>query len=146
MKELKTATTLYVQRALQYGSAKSVANIAGMVAANVLRGDHPVVHWAEVDWAALTADPQALIVDVREVSEPTDDSSALKGCVCMVLAGLSVKGRSAHALGDNAAAAAAASRMLRRRVTVRPTPHCCCCRLDPAALTLAAVRGGAGRN
>jgi hypothetical protein len=36
----------------------------------VLRGDHPVVHWAEVDWAALRADPQALIVDVREVSEP----------------------------------------------------------------------------
>jgi len=52
----------------QYGSAKSVANIAGMVAANVLRGDHPMVHWDTIDWDALRADPQALIVDVREVS------------------------------------------------------------------------------
>lgn len=52
----------------QYGSAKSVANIAGMVAANVLRGDHPVVHWDTVDWDALRLDPKAVIVDVREVS------------------------------------------------------------------------------
>lgn len=52
----------------QYGSAKSVANVAGMVAGNVLHGDHPVVHWDAVDWEALRADPQAVIVDVREVS------------------------------------------------------------------------------
>jgi hypothetical protein len=51
----------------QYGSAKSVANVAGMVAGNVLRGDHPVVHWDTVDWESLRADPQAVIVDVREV-------------------------------------------------------------------------------
>jgi hypothetical protein len=38
-----------------------------MVAGNVLRGDHPVVHWDAVDWEALRADPQAVIVDVREV-------------------------------------------------------------------------------
>lgn len=53
----------------QYGSAKSVANIAGMVASNVLRGDHPVVHWQGVDWEAIRDDLHALIVDVREVSE-----------------------------------------------------------------------------
>ena len=29
----------------QFGSAKSPANFAGMVAANVLRGDLPLVHW-----------------------------------------------------------------------------------------------------
>lgn len=51
----------------QYGSAKDVVNLAGMVASNVLRGDHPVVHWGELDWAALANDPSALIVDVREV-------------------------------------------------------------------------------
>jgi hypothetical protein len=60
----------------QYGSAKSVANIAGMVAANVLRGDHPLVHWDTVDWEAIRADDNALIVDVREVSR-----WALRGCV-----------------------------------------------------------------
>jgi hypothetical protein len=38
-----------------------------MVAANVLRGDHPVRHWGEVDWKQLQQDPEALIVDVREV-------------------------------------------------------------------------------
>lgn len=46
MYDLEEAELCY---APQYGSAKSVANIAGMVAANVLRGDHPVVHRAEVD-------------------------------------------------------------------------------------------------
>jgi hypothetical protein len=56
-----------VAAAPQYGSAKSVANIAGMVAGNVLRGDHPMVTWDVVDWDAVRADTAALIVDVREV-------------------------------------------------------------------------------
>lgn len=51
----------------QYGSAKDVVNFAGMVAANTLRGDHPVAHWDAVDWDAIREDPRALIVDVREV-------------------------------------------------------------------------------
>eukprot|EP00775_Hariotina_reticulata_P002903 gene2903-3191_t len=53
----------------QYGSAKDVINLAGMVAGNVLRGDHPVVHWDEQDWADLGRDPRALLVDVREPAE-----------------------------------------------------------------------------
>lgn len=51
----------------QYGSAKDPVNLAGMVASNVMRGDHPVEHWDAVDWPAVAADPSALIVDVREV-------------------------------------------------------------------------------
>jgi NADPH-dependent 2,4-dienoyl-CoA reductase/sulfur reductase-like enzyme/rhodanese-related sulfurtransferase len=31
----------------QYGAAKDAANFAGMVAADVLRGDMPIVHWTE---------------------------------------------------------------------------------------------------
>lgn len=53
----------------QYGSAKDVVNFAGMVAANTLRGDHPVEHWDAVDWDVVRSDPLALIVDVREPSE-----------------------------------------------------------------------------
>lgn len=53
----------------QYGSAKDPVNLAGMVAANVLRGDHPVVHWSDTNWGDLEMDPEALIVDVREPAE-----------------------------------------------------------------------------
>lgn len=52
----------------QYGSAKDVINLAGMVASNVLRGDHPVTNWDTLDWQQLRGDPGAMIVDVREVS------------------------------------------------------------------------------
>lgn len=45
----------------QYGSAKDAANFAGMVAANVLRGDMPVVHWPAAEGR--------LLLDVREPSE-----------------------------------------------------------------------------
>lgn len=45
----------------QYGSAKDAANFAGMVAANVLRGDMPVVHWPAAEGQ--------LLLDVREPSE-----------------------------------------------------------------------------
>eukprot|EP00878_Enallax_costatus_P046985 GHUV01057331.1.p1 GENE.GHUV01057331.1~~GHUV01057331.1.p1 ORF type:complete len:170 (+),score=48.85 GHUV01057331.1:1070-1579(+) len=59
----------------QYGSAKDVVNLAGMVAANVLRGDHPVEHWDSVHWDAVREDEHALIVDVREPGE------VARGCI-----------------------------------------------------------------
>jgi NADPH-dependent 2,4-dienoyl-CoA reductase/sulfur reductase-like enzyme/rhodanese-related sulfurtransferase len=45
----------------QFGSAKDPVNFAGMVAANVLRGDMPVSHWDSLDGA--------LILDVRQPVE-----------------------------------------------------------------------------
>ncbi len=47
----------------QFGSAKDPVNMAGMVAANVLRGDSPVIHWQILDKT------QFHILDVREPSE-----------------------------------------------------------------------------
>ncbi len=45
----------------QFGSAKDPVNFAGMVAADVLRGDMPLAHWDSVDGA--------FILDVREAVE-----------------------------------------------------------------------------
>ncbi len=45
----------------QFGSAKDAVNFAGMVAANILRGDMPVSHWESVNGAFL--------LDVREPVE-----------------------------------------------------------------------------
>jgi len=45
----------------QFGSAKDAVNFAGMVAANILRGDMPVSHWDSLDGAYL--------LDVREPVE-----------------------------------------------------------------------------
>jgi NADPH-dependent 2,4-dienoyl-CoA reductase/sulfur reductase-like enzyme/rhodanese-related sulfurtransferase len=45
----------------QFGSAKDALNYAGMVAANVLRGDMPLAHWNGVDGA--------LLLDVRQPAE-----------------------------------------------------------------------------
>jgi rhodanese-related sulfurtransferase len=45
----------------QFGSAKDAVNFAGMVAANVLRGDMPISHWNSLDGAFL--------LDVREPVE-----------------------------------------------------------------------------
>jgi NADPH-dependent 2,4-dienoyl-CoA reductase/sulfur reductase-like enzyme/rhodanese-related sulfurtransferase len=47
----------------QFGTAKDPVNFAGMVAANALRGDSPVAHWANVN------EPGMYILDVREPSE-----------------------------------------------------------------------------
>ena len=47
----------------QFGSAKDPVNFAGMVAANVLRGDSPVVHWQSV------GAQEYFILDVREPVE-----------------------------------------------------------------------------
>ena len=45
----------------QFGSAKDAVNFAGMVAADVLRGDMPLVHWEDTKGAFL--------LDVREPVE-----------------------------------------------------------------------------
>lgn len=47
----------------QFGAAKDPVNLAGMIASNVLRGDHPVAHWPE-----LRAD-DVFLVDVRDAPE-----------------------------------------------------------------------------
>ena len=47
----------------QFGSAKDPVNIAGMIAANVVRGDVALAHWEDVPEA------QALILDVRDPKE-----------------------------------------------------------------------------
>jgi NADPH-dependent 2,4-dienoyl-CoA reductase/sulfur reductase-like enzyme/rhodanese-related sulfurtransferase len=47
----------------QFGAAKDPVNIAGMIAANVLRGDAPVAHWADV------RSPQRYVLDVRDAQE-----------------------------------------------------------------------------
>ncbi len=51
----------------QYGSAKDAVNLAGMLAANRLRGDFPSTTWEEVD------DHGGLLVDVREEHEFSKD-------------------------------------------------------------------------
>jgi NADPH-dependent 2,4-dienoyl-CoA reductase/sulfur reductase-like enzyme/rhodanese-related sulfurtransferase len=47
----------------QFGAAKDPVNIAGMIAANVLRGDAPVAHWEE------DALRHSGVIDVREPGE-----------------------------------------------------------------------------
>jgi rhodanese-related sulfurtransferase len=49
----------------QYGAAKDPINIAGMIAANVLRGDAPLAHWEDIH------NTNAIILDVRNPSEYT---------------------------------------------------------------------------
>ncbi|ABK17089.1 FAD-dependent oxidoreductase [Syntrophobacter fumaroxidans] len=47
----------------QYGSAKDPVNMAGMIAANVLRGDSSIAQWDEIASAA------PFVLDVRDVKE-----------------------------------------------------------------------------
>jgi len=47
----------------QFGTAKDPVNVAGMIAANVMRGDAPVAHWKDA------VGSQAFILDVREPGE-----------------------------------------------------------------------------
>jgi rhodanese-related sulfurtransferase len=49
----------------QYGGAKDPVNFAGMIAADVLRGDMPLVHWTE------PARPDTVFLDVRDAEEFT---------------------------------------------------------------------------
>ncbi|HZT32972.1 MAG TPA: FAD-dependent oxidoreductase [Bryobacteraceae bacterium] len=52
----------------QYGSAKDPVNLAGMAAANVMRGDVDLASWRELDAT------DAFLLDVREVEEFRDGS------------------------------------------------------------------------
>lgn len=47
----------------QYGSARDPINVAGMIAANVLRGDSSIAQWEEIDQGA------PFVLDVRDVKE-----------------------------------------------------------------------------
>jgi NADPH-dependent 2,4-dienoyl-CoA reductase/sulfur reductase-like enzyme/rhodanese-related sulfurtransferase len=47
----------------QFGSAKDPVNMAGMIAANVIRGDVRIAHWEDLERTP------ALILDVRDLSE-----------------------------------------------------------------------------
>lgn len=47
----------------QFGGAKDPVNFAGMIAADVLRGDMPTVHWSDPD------SPETVYLDVREPGE-----------------------------------------------------------------------------
>jgi len=47
----------------QYGGAKDPVNFAGMIAADFLRGDMPLVHWAE------PVRPETCFLDVRDADE-----------------------------------------------------------------------------
>ena len=47
----------------QFGAARDPVNLAGMVAANVLRGDSPVTHWPDVE------NREYYVLDVREPAE-----------------------------------------------------------------------------
>lgn len=47
----------------QYGSAKDAVNLAGMVAANVVRGDVRLAHWEDLD------PTKAFVLDVRDTAD-----------------------------------------------------------------------------
>lgn len=47
----------------QFGAAKDPVNVAGMIAANALRGDAPVSHWEDADFK------ESIILDVRQPGE-----------------------------------------------------------------------------
>ena len=49
----------------QYGSARDPVNVAGFVAANVLRGDVGVVHWEDWKRRVDSGEPPPVVVDVR---------------------------------------------------------------------------------
>jgi rhodanese-related sulfurtransferase len=54
----------------QFGSAKDPVNVAGMIAANALRGDSPLAHWPDIDIT------QSTLLDVREPDEFRDGHAA----------------------------------------------------------------------
>ncbi|MCA9269219.1 MAG: CoA-disulfide reductase, partial [Planctomycetales bacterium] len=51
----------------QFGSAKDPVNMAGFVAAGLLRGDHPQTAWT--DYAAIAEADRPLLLDVRTAEE-----------------------------------------------------------------------------
>ena len=54
----------------QFGSAKDPVNFAGMVAADILRGDMPVAHWDALE--------DGFLLDVREPVELAVESDAAR--------------------------------------------------------------------
>lgn len=61
----------------QYGSAKDVLNLVGMVAANNIRGDHPIAHWDDMERVyAEVEGGSAILVDVREPGEVAKGTAA----------------------------------------------------------------------
>ena len=64
----------------QYGSAKDPVNMAGFVAANILRGDVDVAHWETTGKIASTAAAEPpLVLDVRTAAEAA--AGAVPGAV-----------------------------------------------------------------
>jgi NADPH-dependent 2,4-dienoyl-CoA reductase/sulfur reductase-like enzyme/rhodanese-related sulfurtransferase len=53
----------------QFGSAKSPVNFAGMVAADVLRGDLPLSHWNTIRHTGRNTDQHDFLLDVRHPAE-----------------------------------------------------------------------------
>lgn len=53
----------------QFGSAKSPVNMVGFVAQNVLRGDHPIVHWEDLESLGQGGEKSPLFLDVRNPDE-----------------------------------------------------------------------------
>ncbi|NVM52256.1 MAG: FAD-dependent oxidoreductase [Candidatus Helarchaeota archaeon] len=51
-----------------YGSAKDAVNLAGFIAANTLRGDHPIWHWHDLN---MIKQKKGLLLDVRTPREYT---------------------------------------------------------------------------
>jgi len=64
----------------QFGAAKDPVNLAGMVAANTLRGDAPIVHWEDI------TESEAMILDVRNPGEFKENR--VDGAFNMPLSGL----------------------------------------------------------
>lgn len=64
-----------------YGSGKDPVNFAGMIAANILRGDMPVCHWDDTD--------QGFLLDVR--NPPEVDVESILGAVNIPLPQLRVR-------------------------------------------------------
>ncbi|GIL67291.1 hypothetical protein Vafri_20707 [Volvox africanus] len=71
----------------QYGSAKDPVNMVGMVAANVMRGQHPLTSWDELNLQELVSDPGTVLVDVREPSE-LEKVGKVEGAINMPLSSL----------------------------------------------------------
>eukprot|EP00798_Chlamydomonas_sp_ICE-L_P025665 gene25665-11330_t len=65
----------------QYSSAKDPINMAGMVASNFLRGFHPISYWD--DFEAIRADPNAVLLDVRNPNE--FEAGSVEGAINMPL-------------------------------------------------------------
>lgn len=69
---LRSGLTVYDLQELElayappYSSAKDPVNMAGYVASNILRGDHPVIHWDELDRLDKS---KTILVDVRTGEE-----------------------------------------------------------------------------